>query len=114
MFDIKEFMVSLIAQPALISIIAGIFGEDYILFLMILSGTGIISFWKVVVFGFVGVLLHDTVVYLAGRYGFVDKFILRKKRKVRHKKKKDWILGLGKGGYILPMVISKFIYGTRV
>ena len=79
-----------------------------------LSGTGIISFWKVVVFGFVGVLLHDTVVYLAGRYGFVDKFILRKKRKVRHKKKKDWILGLGKGGYILPMVISKFIYGTRV
>jgi len=114
MFDIKELMLSLLGQPVLISLIAGVFGEDYILFLMIFSGTGVVPFWKVVVFGFVGVLLHDTVVYLAGRYGFVEKFITGKKNKVRHKKKKEWVLGFGHGNYVLPMVISKFIYGTRV
>ncbi|MEK6889259.1 MAG: hypothetical protein AABW80_04095 [Nanoarchaeota archaeon] len=114
MFDAKELLLSLIAQPVLISIIAGVFGEDYVLFLMILSGTGIISFWKVVIFGYIGVVLHDTVVYLAGRSEMFGKLFAKREEKAKKKKKNKWLMRLGQGGYILPMALSKFIFGTRV
>ncbi|MBI3334701.1 hypothetical protein HYZ97_04390 [Candidatus Pacearchaeota archaeon] len=114
MITIKELILALIEQPVLISLIAGIFGEDYVLLLMVLAGTGTIAFWKIIVFGFIGVMLHDIVVYFMGRTEMFSRFFSKQKEKKRHKKKNAWVLSLGHGGYIVPMIISKFIYGTRV
>lgn len=105
---------SLLPYHKSISLLAGIIGEDFLMLLAIFSGSDIISFWIVLSFGFIGVMIHDSIIYLMAR----SKFAYRLKEKwnlsERNKGLVSFIEKIGGKTYFLPLMISKFVYGTRL
>ncbi|MDO8563503.1 MAG: hypothetical protein Q7R87_00675 [Nanoarchaeota archaeon] len=112
---IREFLTSMTAHPVFISFLAGIMGEDYVFLMAILSGSGFISLWSVIIFGIVGVFLHDVCLYFISKayHGTIIKERLDKKSVRRGIDK--WLLSWRKTShYFIPLIISKFIFGARI
>ncbi|HLC32123.1 MAG TPA: hypothetical protein VJK51_05640 [Candidatus Nanoarchaeia archaeon] len=111
---LSSLLGMLFAHSFLVSYVAGLLGEELLLFLAVLSGQGAFSFWIVFFFGFLGVLTHDTLFYFLG------------KTRVIHAAGKN--ISTGRSGkalarffkrfsprhYFVPLLISKFFYGIRV
>lgn len=112
---IREFLTSMTAHPISISLLAGIMGEDYVFLMAILSGSGYLSLWNVIIFGMAGVIIHDIILYFTSRayHGHVIKERLDKKSVRRGIDK--WLLSWRKTShYFIPLAISKFIFGARI
>ncbi|MEK6889584.1 MAG: hypothetical protein AABX35_00190 [Nanoarchaeota archaeon] len=112
---IREFLTSMTAHPVLISFLAGIMGEDYVFLMAILSGSGYLSLWNVIIFGIIGVLIHDMALYFICKayHGTIIKERLDKKSVRRGIDK--WLLSWRKTShYFIPLAISKFIFGARI
>lgn len=111
---IKGLIILLLPYSSLLSFIAGFITEDALLFIALLSGSGLISLYNVMIFGFIGILVHDYIAYLIARSktaGYLKKKLRLFEKPNRFNK---FIRGLGKNGYLAPLIISKFVYGTRV
>ena len=109
-------LINLIAllenYSVLISFAAGLGSEDILLFLAILSGSGAISIWTVVFFGFLGTFIHDSIFYFIGKSRFLER--INKRFKPKNKSLLAYILKKKKGTYFIPLMLSKFIYGVRI
>ncbi len=111
---ISSAIFEFIVHPILISIIAGILSEEFVLLLALLSGYGFVGIWKVAVFGFIGVIVHDVAVYWFGRLPVTRRFFKKFGQASHHQKKLGFIFRFLKQKYYLPLLLTKFVYGTRV
>ncbi len=99
---------------ALVSSIAGFLSEEVLLFFIILSGVGVTNLWIVALFGFIGIIVHDSVFYFFACSNIIKKLNTKIKFSENNKGIVLFIEKLGNGGYFKPLLLSKFIYGTRV
>lgn len=99
---------------ALVSAIAGILSEDVLLFFIILAGTGVTNLWTVVIFGFIGIIIHDSLFYFIARSDIVKKWRMKIKFSEKNKGVILFIERIGNGGYFKPLLLSKLVYGTRI
>ncbi len=103
-----------LTHSILISFVAGILSEDLLLLLAIASGGSRIDFFTICVFGFLGALFHDAIIFIFAQLSFCKRWIARLEEKEAHKPLVRFIERLGRGDYLIPLCISKFIYGTRL
>lgn len=97
----------------LLAFFGGLFVGDLMILLGILAGAGKANFFIILLFGFLGGLLHDIVFYFVAHTKLVD--IIKKKFKLSKKRNKiaQLIEKMGRGNYFLPVLIAKFVYGVR-
>lgn len=110
----KEVLALFFTHTYLISFLAGFLSEDLLLLLAIASGGSRLDFFALCIFGFIGVVIHDTVIYVFAHIPLLKRWIMRMEQKESHKPLVRFIERLGRGDYVIPLCISKFIYGTRV
>lgn len=102
------------AHGIIVSFLAGfITGETIILTLAFLSGTGIIPFWYVLVFGTLGMYLSDFVPFTFGRFKFFRN-IFKGRTGKRAKKFEERFLKYTKNNLFLTLLYTKFIYGASI
>lgn len=100
------------SYPYLISFLSGFISEEILILLAVSSGTGLIPFWIVFIFGFLGLILIDSVYFFVGKTRLIDKLkeidFLRRKLENHKKffKKVDRSSGRA-------LFVSKFVLGTR-
>ncbi|MDP4039447.1 MAG: hypothetical protein Q8P57_02605 [Candidatus Pacearchaeota archaeon] len=98
----------------LLSLIAGFLSEDLFLFVIILSGVGFLKLEIIVLFGFIGVLIHDAVIYFLAKSSIVKKINGKLKFQEKNRMVKKLINNLDKREYLGALIFSKFIYGARI
>lgn len=98
----------------LTSFISGFLSEDLLLLLAIASGGSSINFWALCLFGFLGVVIHDAIIYLIAQLRPLRRWMVKLEKKEGSKPLVRFVERLGRGDYLIPLCISKFIYGTRI
>ena len=100
--------------PYIASFIAGFFAEEILVFLGFLSGHHLISFWSVLFYGILGILVLDSSVFAFGRT-LIFRRLLRSRNLIRKKRKKiAWIKKVTHQNIFLSLLLTKFIYGPRM
>ncbi len=99
---------------ALVSFAAGFLSEDVVFFLVILSGAGFTDLGIIAAFGFLGVIFHDSIIYLLANSQYVKKLKSKINFSERNRKIIKEIEKFGRRNYFLTLLFSKFIYGTRI
>jgi membrane protein DedA with SNARE-associated domain len=97
----------------ILAFLAGLFIGDLVLVLGLFAGAGKTNFWIIILFAFIGGLIHDIIFYFISNSKFAHfikkKFKLSKKRnKIAH-----YIERLSNGSYFIPVLIAKYVYGVR-
>ena len=112
-----EIVQSLLATAApytpFVAFLAGFLTEDLLLFLAFLAGSGDFSIITAGIFGFLGILAHDAFVALCTYSSLAKRILARWKPKERYLGIAMFLEKLGRGHYFFPLVLSKFVYGTR-
>lgn len=112
-----EMLQSLLATFApytpFVAFVAGFLTEDLLLFFAFLAGTGDLSIIAASIFGLLGILAHDAFVYWCAYSSLATKIFERWKPKERYRGIATFLKKLGRGHYFFPLVLSKFVYGTR-
>lgn len=112
---IVEVLVTFIAfYPKSIAFLSGFISEELILFLAILAAEEKKLFWTITFFSFMGVVFHDALICLLGRTKVFGRFAKRMELKENNKGLVQFLEKMGGGHYLLPLALSKFIYGTRI
>lgn len=101
------------AYTPLLAFISGLMVGDLMIFLGILAGTGKANLFTIILFGFIGGLIHDISFYFIANSRFMHA--IKKRFKLSKKKNKiaQIIEKMGNGHYFLPVLMAKFIYGVR-
>ncbi|MEK6850517.1 MAG: hypothetical protein AABX85_03000 [Nanoarchaeota archaeon] len=111
---LEEVLVSFFYMYApLLAFIAGLAIGDLMLFLGILAGAGKINFFIILLFGFIGGLIHDILFYFIANSPTAHFIKKRFKLSKRKNKIAGFIEKIGNGHYFLPILIAKFVYGVR-
>lgn len=111
---IIEFIIeSLLSHYYLVSFIAGILGEEAVLFLTILQSINGVRLEVVLLFAPVGLLIIDIFYYLVGQVRFLKKISDEIKKIEVHKGILPRIIRFSNKRPLFAMMITKFIYGTR-
>ncbi len=110
----QEIYALFLAHSYLASFVAGALSEDILLLLAIASGGSNINFLTLCIFGFVGAIIHDTLIYVVAKFRPFKKWMIKLEKKEGSKPLVLFIEKVGRGDYLIPLVISKFIYGTRI
>ena len=111
---VKELYLFVVFNPYLVSSIGGFLSEEFLVFLAILSGRGLLKLWIVFVFGFFGIFLSDSLWFYLGKskiIGFIKKLINLEKKIEKLDERMDFIDKKRNFVYILA---TKFVYGTRI
>lgn len=98
----------------LLSFLGGLLTEEIVFILLIINERGAWGIVNVALFGFLGIIVHDVLVYFISKSDFAVKL---KKRFAPHKKSRRLIkkiINLGGDDYFMALFLSKFIYGTRI
>ena len=111
---LRNVLEILINHNYILSFAAGLITEELVLFLAILSGKGGIPFWAVFFFGLLGALCIDTLYFIIARTKFITylrkiKFVSKSFRKMP-----KFVRNFGDKNNLGNLIISKFIYGTRM
>ncbi|HLC53293.1 MAG TPA: hypothetical protein VJK03_02000 [Candidatus Nanoarchaeia archaeon] len=114
MNTIALFFITLFSHTEIFSLLAGLASEDLLLFMALFSGQGLIELWVIAVFGFLGVVVHDSVVFFLMRSELAEWISRKIKLKKKRKSIIKFIQHFSKNGYFIPLLLSKFIYGTRI
>ena len=98
----------------LFSPLAGFLSEDILLFLVViasLNNASIWSFFIISILGFIGILVHDILLYYLSNREIINKL----DRRFRFSKGylTSFINQFSGIHYITPLIFSKFIYGIR-
>ncbi|PIN93698.1 hypothetical protein COU54_02185 [Candidatus Pacearchaeota archaeon CG10_big_fil_rev_8_21_14_0_10_31_24] len=101
-------------HPTLISFLAGIISEDVLTFVAIMYGGINYPLMWVMIFGFLGVLAQDYFFFFLRKMPMFSKFISNILSSKKKKKKIKFIEDLSGSKLLLSLIISKFIYGTRI
>jgi membrane protein DedA with SNARE-associated domain len=97
----------------ILALLAGLMFGDMLMLLGFLAGVGKANFFMIILFGFLGGLIHDLAFYLIANSRAIH-FIKRKFRLSKRKNKIAQIIEkMGSGHYFLPILMAKFVYGVR-
>lgn len=100
-------------NPQLLFFLAALIGgEELIVPLAFLVGTGLWDFPTLFIFCAIGTVIADTAWFLLGRHG-IQKSTLFKKHAEKYQKVKTLIKKIAHREFNL-LLITKFIYGTRI
>ena len=114
--EFLNYLLSLFAaHGAWISFIGGFFGgEEFIIALAFLAAKNFIPIWEIFIFSFLGIFLHDIVVYSIGRLQIVQN--IQKFEKFTHvsKRYEHIIVKIDERGTFNLLLITKFVFGTRL
>lgn len=106
--------ISLANYPILVSLFAGIFaGEIAALTLSFLAAQGVMPFWIVFTFMWVGEIIGDMIYFEIGRLRFFHKLRDFKKFGLFFGKVDKFISQISKESIFLTLLYSKFVYGSR-
>ena len=112
---LRDFILLLHHNQFFSSILAGLIGEEAVLFLAFLSGSEhIIPIWIIFISSIVGIILMDHLWYFIGKYELIQNFWNSKKIEDKYYHFSNSVKGLISGKYLAKLIISKFIYGTRI
>ncbi len=112
--DIVNALTNLLAtQGTLATFLAGLYNEEAMLFMVFLSGAGSVALWKAVLFGFIGNMIHDSLLFALGRSRFIHWTKNTFKLSERMEGVVKVIESMRKKTDFIPLFISKFIYGSR-
>jgi len=113
---VLEFIFTLFSSYGeLASFLGGFFGgEEFIIALSFLAAKGILPIWKIFLFSFLGIFLHDVFFYAIGRSRIFQN--IQKFEKFIHlsKKYEHIIVKIDKKGVLNLLFTTKFIFGTRL
>jgi membrane protein DedA with SNARE-associated domain len=88
-------------------------GEETILVISMLTATGALSFPEVVLFSFLGTMLSDACWFQFGRYA-MERLERRPNIKNKFVMVADFIRTVARGRTFVALLITKFLYGTRI
>jgi membrane protein DedA with SNARE-associated domain len=98
------------SHPYIAAIIASI-NEEFLVFLSILSGRGLIDFWIVFSVGIIMLLFWDSLIFLLGKSRF-GVYIENKFFPVKEMDKR--MNFVDKKRHLFYLILTKFVYGTRM
>ena len=108
--NILHFLSSLvILHPILVTYVGSFFSEDMAIFLSVLAGRGMISFFITFFVSILGVLSFDIICFSIGRSRF-GKYLEERYLKKHFEKLK----GVSHERALFYLIITKFITGTRI
>lgn len=110
----QEAILFLVEYTALVSFLGGVISEDVLLFFLLVFGTQAKQFLIVCSFGFLGAMLHDVVLYAFAQSAWAWRWRKRWRIGQRSRIIIAFLEKLGGKGYVIPLMFSKFVYGTRV
>ena len=110
----ESIAINLLVHPFLLSFIsATVLGEEAIIFLSFLAGENLIHLWIVLIFGVLGLITFDNLLYfIIKRFKIGSRF--ERKFKDKHRHRVGFINSIGKDKPFLLLMACKFIYGTRI
>ncbi|MEK6915816.1 MAG: hypothetical protein AABW89_04725 [Nanoarchaeota archaeon] len=115
MENLINFLLNLFSDNVILfSPIAGFLSEDILLFIVILASVQEISmsvFLIVALFGLIGIIIHDSLLYYFTNLKFFNRFSA--KFSSSNNSLIKLIRGFDKSKYLVPLTFSKFIYGLR-
>lgn len=97
----------------LLSFLAGIAGEEFVLFLAILAGNGEMPLVLVILGGVLGTIFVDQIYFFIGRSKFIRQLDNNGAISKRVKFLPEFIRKFGEKNMTLGIFVTKFIYGTR-
>lgn len=110
-----DFLLEFFADNVILfSFISGFLSEDVFLFFVVLTSVkdiGLLSFLLIGVLGFIGIALHDSILYYLTNHHLITK--LSNKFKLSKISLMAFIDRFGGKNYLIPLIFSKFIYGIR-
>lgn len=111
---LEEVLISFFYMYApLLAFVAGLAIGDLMLFLGILAGAGKVNFFIILLFGFIGGIIHDILFYFIANSPIAHSIKKRFKLSKKRNKIAGFIEKMGNGHYFLPVLIAKFVYGVR-
>ena len=97
-----------------ISYISGILTEELLFLLVILTGDEIKRLALISLFGFFGIMTHDILFYFLFNSSFIGKLKKKFAFSKNNSKLIHSIIKMGRSDYFTTLLLSKFIYGTRI
>ncbi len=107
------FIYTLLHYPKVMAFGAGILAEELLLFLSFLSGHNLIDFKTVLIFGFLGAMVIDSIYYFIARSSFFKKYIENRMKSIRSIGLIKKIDKFANHNIFITLFLSKFIYGPR-
>lgn len=112
--DINQFIMQLLAtNSTLATFLAGLYNEEALLFMVFLAGTGSVALYKAILLGFVGNMIHDSLLFALGRTRVLNWTKNKLKLSTRMTSFIEVIESMRAKTDLLPLFISKFVYGAR-
>ena len=88
------------------------FGDTVILSFALLSGQGVLSVYTLLIFGFLGTVVSDSLWFFLGKYFFMIDYL--KKKIKRYKGVVSSVRKITGKRPFLVLLFAKFMYGTRI
>lgn len=102
------------AHPFFVAFAGGFLGEEVLLFLVFLSVHMRISMVEIVIFGFLGILAFDSILFLFSRSAIIGKIKNKAKFLRRIVKAPNFVYRFYKKHSLLTLMFSKFVYTIRI
>ncbi len=107
-----------LTHPYLITFLAAVFLEESIIFFAFLSGSGLISFYAVYIFGIFGAIIGDICWYFIGKSSLVE-FLRQKCKRLKYVKRQyhrtsKLVHRIAGNKIFLSLFFSKFVFGSRI
>ena len=110
---IRTSILPILPAPFLLPLVGAIIGgEETILVISILSAEGLISFWTVLVFSFLGTLISDIIWFFAG--DLVVKLERWRLFSKNFEEIAEIIRKISGRNHFRALLMTKFFYGTRI
>jgi|SRR3989338_5753150 len=111
---IAETLLVLFNEYSIIlALIAGLMMGDLMILLGIMAGAGKANFFLILLFGYIGGVLHDVLFYFLSNSRLMHRIKKRYRLPAKKNKIAHFIEKLGKGHYFWPILLAKFVYGVR-
>jgi membrane protein DedA with SNARE-associated domain len=88
-------------------------GEAAVLAITFFAAQGFLPLWTVVLFGFMGSMFADSLIFLLARSSFFKNMRIYKRMLEKYNSRKKQISAISRGKYFYILLIAKFLYGTR-
>ena len=113
MIRLRELFKIVASHAQSLPFFVGVLNEDALLFIVLLASQSDASFWTVALFGFLGMMTHDTLIFFMTLSPLMQRFGRYINRSTSTQGLVKIIERLGRRHYFIPLLLSKFIYGTR-
>lgn len=107
---INELLLLMHSHLYLVSFLFGVLSEEALLLLAIFAGQSRDSLLVVFIFGFLGIITHDLIFFFISKTNIIRKT----GKKIKEENLFSFVSKIGEKKKFIALIVSKFIYGTRV